>query len=154
MYIGHILAVPKAARWVASDQNMRPATTFSRLQEGSLVGARWTLSCSSRNTSESYISEYTRSLSSPPGRVRNSLKGVRWNCLERWLSNASLINVTILRWYSPGILNFLEGTCLLPDGTSMSISACWKERRNGDNSSALSAFWFSCVALKDCRASS
>jgi hypothetical protein len=36
IYTGHTLAVPKLARWVESDQNMRPAITFSNEHPGSL----------------------------------------------------------------------------------------------------------------------
>ena len=36
--MGQSLAVPKFAKWVASDQSMTTATTFSRLQSGSSGG--------------------------------------------------------------------------------------------------------------------
>src|SRR5216683_3653098 len=115
-YIGHSFAIPKVARCVASDQNMRVVTTFSCLHVRSSVGAHWTLLCSSQKISESYISENTRSLPVPSGRVRYILKGVMWNIDDKGPSNASLIKVVSLRKYKPRIKKRHGVVSLLPDG--------------------------------------
>ena len=115
-YIGHSFAVPKAARCVALDQNMRVAMTFSRLQVGLLVGAHWTLLCSSQKISESYISENTCSLPVPSGHVQYILKGVKWNIDDNGLLNDSLIKVVSLQKYKPGIIKRCGVVSLLPDG--------------------------------------
>ena len=93
MYISHILAVPKATRCIASDQNMRPMTTFFHLHDGLSVSVHWILSCLFRKTLELYILVYMCSLFLPFGSFQNNLKEVRWNYAEIWLLNASLINV-------------------------------------------------------------
>lgn len=155
MYRGQTLAVPKFARWVESDQNMRPAITFSSLHPGSL-GCFWRLLWASIQASLVYASSKTLVSTLVSGWMCIRRKGERWNFFAIPSPQAALITSTKGRKWSPGIENVrLGGDGFTREATGTSIStlaSCHPSPENGmlgvTSAKALSICLFSWWALK------